>query len=210
MNNERKFMKIYKNLDINNLENEIWKIIEGVPDYYVSNLGRIKSFKQDKINGKILKCIRDSSDYLQIILYKNKKRIYKQVHRLVFENFIEKLEEGYDAHHINEDKEDNDINNLESKPHSDHVSKHQKDKLKSEKHKIKMSNTRKEKFKNGELNFKGENCPSHKLTEKQVVQIKLLLKEGLLKLIEIANIFNISVSTIYDIKYERTWSHVII
>lgn len=26
-------MKIYKNLDINNLENEIWKIIENFSDY---------------------------------------------------------------------------------------------------------------------------------------------------------------------------------
>lgn len=128
----------------------------------------------------------------------------------MYESFIGKLEEGYDVHHINEDKEDNYVENLESKPHSDHVSKHQKDKLKSEKHKIKMSNTRKEKFKNGELNFKGENCPSHKLTEKQVTQIKLLLKEGILKLREIANIFNISISTISDIKHGRTWSHIII
>ena len=38
-------MEIYKNLDLNNLDDEIWKEVKDFEDYSVSNFGRIKSFK---------------------------------------------------------------------------------------------------------------------------------------------------------------------
>ncbi len=40
-------MEAYKNLNLQNLENEIWKVIKEYPDYQVSNLGRVKSFKNN-------------------------------------------------------------------------------------------------------------------------------------------------------------------
>ena len=46
---------------------EIWKPIE-YEGYEVSNLGRVKSYKYDKINGKIMKPYRDTKGYLQIDL----------------------------------------------------------------------------------------------------------------------------------------------
>jgi len=57
-------------------------------------------------------------------------------------------------------------------------------------------------------NRKGENSSHHKLTERDVIQIKLLLKEGKLTQKEIADMFGVSVYTISDIKREITWYHI--
>jgi hypothetical protein len=145
-------IKIYENLDINNLENEIWEVIKDFSDCQISNLGRIKSFKQDKINGKIRKLQKNIGGYFYIILYKNGNKELKLINRLVFETFKGKLKDGCDAHHINEDKEDNFIDNLESKLHSKHIGDHNKKRIVSDDTKIKISNNH--------ADFKGENHPN--------------------------------------------------
>jgi hypothetical protein len=53
----------------------------------------------------------------------------------------------------------------------------------------------------------GEKAPWSKLTEKDVRAIKSLL--GRLHYTKIAERFNVSLSTIYDIKDSRTWSHLL-
>jgi predicted XRE-type DNA-binding protein len=202
-------MKIFENLDLQDLENEIWKdILNYEGDYRVSNIGRVKSFKYDKINGKIRKQHKDSGGHFQVNLYKNGKSEPKLVHRLVFEVHKEKLKEGCDIHHISEDEEDNFVENLESKPHGKHTEYHHIGKCYSEESKIKMSETRKEKFKNGEINQKGESNHNHKLAEEQVIQIKILLKEEKLNNREIGELFGVKSKTISDIKLGKTWSHI--
>ncbi len=52
------------------------------------------------------------NDYLQILLTKNKKQKAFYVHRLVMENFIRK-EDGKQVNHINGNKHDNRLENLE-------------------------------------------------------------------------------------------------
>lgn len=53
--------------------------------------------------------------------------------------------------------------------------------------------------------MKGKNS---KLTEHQVIQIKLLLKDEKLKLREIAELFEVNIQTIHDIKTGKTWSYI--
>ena len=48
---------------------EIWKRIEWSPDYEISNWGRLKSYKQDKINGKLIKLIPSNTGYIDVNLY---------------------------------------------------------------------------------------------------------------------------------------------
>jgi hypothetical protein len=55
--------------------------------------------------------------------------------------------------------------------------------------------------------LKGESHPQAKLTRKDVVKIKIRLKNKE-NPIEIARDFNVGRSTIYNIKYESTWSHI--
>jgi predicted XRE-type DNA-binding protein len=110
------------------------------------------------------------------------------------------LKDGEDVHHINEDKEDNVFENLIMMPESEHSSFHSTGKQHSEKTRNKMSESH--------LNTKGENSPNHKLTEEQVIQIKLLLKEGILTQQEIADRFGVSRLTISAIKTGRRWNHI--
>jgi len=55
---------------------------------------------------------------------------------------------------------------------------------------------------------KGENNLNSILTEEQVIQIKLLLKEGILTQQEIADMFGVKQTTISAIKNKRSWSHI--
>jgi hypothetical protein len=198
-------MKIYKNLDISDLEDEIWKVIKDFPDYFVSNLGRIKSFKQNKINGKILhQQLNKNNGYLKVELCKNGKSCTKEVHKLVYENFKEKLNKKFSIHHIDHDCLNNNINNFESKLKSEHYSLHSKESkgFSGRKHlnesKIKIS----EKIKG---KFSGENHPSHKLLNKDICDIRKSLELKLYTPKQLSWMFDVSVSTIYDIKNKKSW-----
>jgi len=80
------------------------------------------------------------------------------------------------------------------------ISEKQKGKYHSEKTRKKISENH--------SNTKGENNPNHKLTEEQVIQIKLLLKDGKLTHKEIADIFGVSRITISCIKNNKIWSYI--
>lgn len=183
-------MKIYKNLDINDLENEVWKVIEDFPDYSVSNLGRVKSFKKyHGTNERILRQSKNIGKYLKIDLRKNGIPKTKQVHRLVYETHIEKLKEGYDAHHINEDKENNFVDNLESKPHPEHLRDHNIGKIISEKTRNAMSKGK-----------KGEYNPNYKISNQKYINIEVDIEKRELNGKEIAKKYGVSQMTISRIK----------
>ena len=96
---------------------EIWKDVKGYEGLYmVSNKGRIKSmYKQTKIlkNDNILKPALLNSGYLSVMIYKNKTRKRFTVHRLVAEAFIENPDNKNVINHIDEDKTNNCVENLE-------------------------------------------------------------------------------------------------
>ena len=58
------------------MEKEIWKTIDGYPNYMVSNLGRVKSLNYNGTGReKILKPTKNKyNGYLQVCLYKKRKR----------------------------------------------------------------------------------------------------------------------------------------
>jgi len=89
-----------------------------------------------------------------------------------------------------------------------HLPKETRNKI-SEKHKGKyISQETKVKLCEKRKNKKGNNSPNHKLTEQQVIQIKILLKEGNLTQQEIADMFGVSSITISKIKTGKIWSHI--
>ena len=95
-----------------NNEVEIWKDIVGYEGMYqVSNLGRVKSFKQGK--ERIMKPVYDTYGYLQVMLSKNGNCKNFMVHRLVSQAFIPNPDNLPEINHCDEDKTNNSVENLE-------------------------------------------------------------------------------------------------
>lgn len=101
---------------------EIWKDIEGYPNYMVSNLGRVKSLGR-WINGKnkgkrwqeekIMKQQLFKCGYLYVCLWKERKMKYCRVHRLVAEAFIPNPNNYPIINHKDENRQNNNVENLE-------------------------------------------------------------------------------------------------
>lgn len=104
---------------------EIWKDIKNYEGLYqVSNLGNVRSLNRIvscniKNNnkaikkGKILKPNKKRNGYLQVCLLNKQKRKYCNIHRLVAETFIPNLNHLSQVNHIDENKDNNCVDNLE-------------------------------------------------------------------------------------------------
>lgn len=98
---------------------EIWKDIKGYEGYYqISNLGNVKSlrdFKNKKIicREKILKNHINKNGYVYIGLCKDKNHKTHRVHRLVAQTFIDNPDNLPQVNHIDGDKSNNCVDNLE-------------------------------------------------------------------------------------------------
>lgn len=115
-------------------KNEIWKAIEGYEGKYeVSNLGRVRrlayiykknnrwgvfdyQMKPGIQNGWIGK-----DGYHRITLSGDNGRRNFLLHRLVAKAFVSGYQEGYDANHIDENKDNNRADNLEWITHKENI-----------------------------------------------------------------------------------------
>ena len=100
---------------------EEWKWIEGYENLYqISTEGRVKSFK--KKDPKILTPKRDGKGYyLMVCLSKDGNKKYCLIHRLVAQAFIPNFNNKEQVNHIDGNKKNNKVSNLEWNTPSENI-----------------------------------------------------------------------------------------
>jgi len=107
---------------------EIWKKISGYENYEVSNLGNVVSLSQNhkghiKHKRKEIKPWSDTRGYQQVKLYNNGIGKSFSVHKLVAETFIGRPDGELVIDHIDNDKKNNRVDNLQFISHRQNVIK---------------------------------------------------------------------------------------
>lgn len=174
---------------------EEWKGIEGYEGVYqVSSFGRVESLDREIVYGDRIRGEYHSRK--GVILKPTLSNGYPTVslsgkthtvHSLVAKTFIENLNDNdLVVNHIDYNKENNFYKNLEYISQGDNV---------------------RHNYVAGKANI-GENQKDAKLDVDKVIAIRKLLEEGTLSQNRIAKLFEISPTTITDIKKGRKWKHV--
>ena len=105
-----------------NLPGEVWKSVNGYEGYYeISNLGRVASVNYAKMGIRKVLSPKHAAEYDKVVLALNGKHRCKNVHRLVAENFIPNPNNLEDVNHIDGNKRNNQVSNLEWVSRSDNV-----------------------------------------------------------------------------------------
>ena len=145
--------------------------------YWVSNLGRVKNEK-----GRILKGGLHNKGYHQVCVKLEGVQSTYKTHRLVAIAFIPNPDNLEQINHIDGDKTNNRVDNLEWCDNSY-----------NQLHKVQTGLW---------VPAKGNDCQNSKLTEEEVVEIYL----SNLPIKELMEKYNVSRSTITHIKYDRNWT----
>jgi hypothetical protein len=159
--------------------------IQGFENYEVDELGQIWSLPKKTRKGiRMIKALKHpKTGYMYVDLCKDGRIKKFTVHRLVALNLIPNPYNKPQVNHINGDKTDNRINNLEWCTRSE-----------NQKHSIDI----------GLRTTKGTKNSQCKLTEKDVLFIRNSKERGYI----LAKQFNISNPTICDIRKRRSWTHI--
>lgn len=169
---------------------EMWKtvVVKGVKTKYeISSSGRIRTKKKGKV--KILKPSFNQDGYKMIQIKVGDKKVTKKIHRLVAEAFVENPdpERFKEVNHLNGDKANNDMDNLEWTDRSGNMH---------------------HAFDTGLiLPMKGEDHPGHKHTEKQIREVCELMEEGHTNK-EIHEKTGIKSDILSDIRSGDSWTHI--
>ena len=175
---------------------EFWKIIEGFPNYLISNKGNLKSVK----TLKNVKLFTKDDGYVSYTLRLDNKGYYKYIHRLVAEAFVDNPNNKGQVNHINGIKGDNRAENLEWVTPAENI-----------RHAIDtglLKYKKKEKeIKNSKYSL-GEEANGSKLTPEEVIEIRVLWELREFKQVELAEKFGVDNSTINDIIRRKQWKHI--
>ena len=159
----------------------MFKTIPSHPRYEISENGVIRNKKNKKEKSQYL----GSTGYYMISVSYNNKSNPLRVHRLLAETFINNPDSKPHVNHIDGNKTNNSLNNLEWCTHQENM---------------------KHAFSTGLANNSKTNNGMSKLNEFQSRVIKRLLCNNYLSQYKIAEVFNVSRSCILKIKLGKTWA----
>ncbi|MBU1173702.1 MAG: HNH endonuclease [Proteobacteria bacterium] len=167
------------------IKGEEWRAAFGHDDWYdVSNMGRIRRTAGGggATIGRVLKQSVTNTGYYRVCLCINTKRSYEAVHRIVLSSFLGACPDGKQVNHIDGDKSNNRLENLEYVTRSENI---------------------RHSFDNGTRSQQGEKNTQSKLTEKHIHEIRQLLGKETQE--TIAAKFNVTRQTISKVATGATW-----
>lgn len=178
----------------------IWKNIKLYKGYQVNNIGEVRSidrfitqrarpsiggtFKRLYL-GRVLKLDVGKNGYVRVMLNKGKREL---VHRLVAKEFILNLEKKPCTNHLDNNRGNNKVENLEWVTHSENLL-----------YCVKQG-------RQSVVRAVGEDCGGARLTEKQVKQIRKL--KGKMSYRKIGRKFGVVHSTVKNIIVRNNWKHI--
>jgi len=155
--------------------------------YYATPSGQIFSSnkKATMATAKTIALHASPTGYVNAVLYKNKVRLNKLVHRVVLETFEGECPAGCECSHVDGDTSNNHINNLKWETKS-------------------QNNSRKESH---GTSLGGERHPLAKLTEMEVAEIRSRVRSGENRKI-VALDYPVGKGTINEVVRGHTWKKV--
>lgn len=167
---------------------EIWKPVKGYEGRYeISNTGKLKSLNYSNSGKqKIMKEIVNNHGYRRVSLFGEGGYLQYQVHRLVAFNFIPNQENKCCINHIDGNKLNNSILNLEWVTIQENI-----------KHAVK-----------NDLHLYGENHGASILTKLQVLAIRKEYLKGLIGTRPLAKKYNVSRGCVQGILSGKNWKHL--
>jgi hypothetical protein len=157
---------------------------------YISQIKRIKNGKpQEFVSLQSEKELKPwvQKGYQIVSAKQGNKRPKVFLHRLVAMAFVDGYSPELSVNHINGNKLDNRPENLEW---------------------VTVAQNTKHQWRTGLVDLRGENQPTHKLTQRQVIHIRKALKLGVPSN-SLSIIAGVNSSTIHLIKQGKRWSHLI-
>lgn len=182
-----------KNKEFNDLDGEIWKELNDIPGYYISSKGRIKRYRRiynrEDCTYSMFKLLTPNDNgkgYKQLSVKVNGKRVTRYIHRLVAEYFLDNTNNGSEVNHIDADKSNNDMDNLEYCSRQENLE-----------HAMRMN-----------LIKKGAEAPNSKLTNEQVKEIRKTFVKHKQSAVKVGEKYGVQNKTILNIYDGKTYQNV--
>ncbi|MGR3504929.1 MAG: NUMOD4 domain-containing protein [Paracoccaceae bacterium] len=170
------------------MEDEVWRDVEGTNGLYeVSNFGRVKSFGRSDYKWKKPRILRErpsQKGYLRVGI--GKKDAY--IHRLVAKAFIDNPQSLPFVNHMDGNRKNNTLNNLEwctPKENLEHA------------------------VKTGLMpDQTGSGNYASKLSENDVLKIRALFAAKSAGVVKLSREFKVTAATISKIVHRKVWTHI--
>lgn len=161
----------------------MYKQIENL-DYEINSEGIVRRISTKRIK----KSFKRPDGYIGIQLYITKEKVKnQQLHRLIANAFIPNPDNKLYVNHIDSNRENNSLNNLEWVTFEENV---------------------KHGYKSGYASNKGSNNGFSVLTEKQVLEMRSKRENDKLTYQQLATQYNVSYGCVAGIIQRKNWKHI--
>ena len=173
------------------MEKEIWKPVKGYEEYYeISSYGRLKRLARTWVSGihgnaknrrkeTITQGNKNNYGYMSFDLCKDGKSKKTKIHRLVAQHHLPNPNNHKVVNHIDGDKSNNHVSNLEWCSHKTNNEHAYINKLRKP-----------------------------KLTNEEVIKIRRLYAEGKYSMRKLAEMHGVEYRSVWCIIHRKTWKHI--